>query len=265
MFSRSKTSVTRLLRIQAWSCMASAGLLLALSGTAAADLPVLVLNNPTETPFTTEAGDGLLDVVVGEAFRRAGLRLTLVKLPAERGLISANAGNEDGDLSRIAGLEKAYPNLVRVPEKIFDMQFVAFTRSTRLHKADWRTLEPLSVGHIKGWKIFEQNLTPKTQSITVDGPEQLMDMLGRGRIEVALYERWMGLAVARKLGLAGVRVAEPALAEREMFIYLHKRHAAHVVAIANALRAIKQEGMYTRVCREKFSVIAPPANQCDIK
>jgi polar amino acid transport system substrate-binding protein len=240
-------------------------LLLTLSSTAAASLPVLVLNNPTEAPFTTVAGDGMLDVVVSEAFRRAGLRLKLVRLPAERGLISADSGLEDGDLSRIAGLEKIYHNLVRVPEKIFDMQFVAFTRTPRLQAADWRVLEPLSVGYIKGWKIFEQNLNPKTQVTTVDGPEQLMDMLGRSRIEVALYERWMGLAVARKQGLSAVRVAEPALAEREMFIYLHKRHAAYIPALANALRAIKQEGMYTRVCREKFSVIAPPANQCDVK
>ncbi len=84
----------------------------------AAERPVLVLNNTDGPPYSTPEGDGFIDLVGGEVFRRAGLALKTVKLPAERGLINANAGIEDGDLSRIAGLERDYPNLVRVPEKI---------------------------------------------------------------------------------------------------------------------------------------------------
>ena len=47
---------------------------------AAADA-IVVLNDVNEPPFTTAAGDGFLDVIAGEAFRRAGLSLKFVKLP----------------------------------------------------------------------------------------------------------------------------------------------------------------------------------------
>lgn len=242
-------------------------LTLALSGHAshAANEPTLVLNDTNEPPFTTQAGDGFLDIIAGEAFRRAGLRLKLVKLPAERGLINANAGIDDGDFSRIAGLEKIYPNLIRIPEKLVDWHFVAFARQAKLSKADWAALEPFSVGHIKGWKILEQNLRPPTQITTVDTPEQLFAMLDRNRIDLALFERWLGLALAKKMGIQDIRIVEPSLAEREMFIYLNKRHAGKAPAIAAALRAIKAEGLYTKVCREKFAPLAASTSQCEMK
>jgi polar amino acid transport system substrate-binding protein len=93
-----------------------------------------------------------------EAFRRAGLELKLVKLPAERALRNANSGIEDGDLNRIAGIENTYTNLVRVPEKSMDMEFTAFTRQTSTSTVDWQQLSNYRVGIIKGWKILELNL-----------------------------------------------------------------------------------------------------------
>ena len=237
-------------RARAW--LGVAGLLLALPWAHAAERPVLVLNDANEPPYTTPAGDGYLDVIAREAFRRAGVDLKLVKLPAERGLINANAGIEDGDLVRIAGLEKQYPNLIRVPEKLTDWVFVAFSKDRTL-PANWMAIRQRAVGHIKGWKIYERAVNGAERVTTVDDPEQLFRLLALDRIEVALYERWLGLALARKLGLKDVRPLSPPLARREMFIYLHKRHAALVPKIAEALRAMKRESFYERTYREKLA------------
>lgn len=231
--------------------VAIAGALLLMAGLArAADVPVLVLNDTNEPPFTTVDGQGFLDAVAGEAFRRAGVRLRLVKLPAERGLLNANAGVEDGDLTRIAGLEAQYPNLVRVPEKLIDWKFAAFGKDAAL-PARWETLRTRPVGHIRGWKIYEQQLAGAPQVVTAEDPAQLFRQLQRDRIEVALYAHWQGLSLIRRQGLTGVHALEPALATREMFIYLHKRHAALAPRLAAALRAIKAEGLYDRLYREK--------------
>lgn len=222
----------------------------------------LILNNPTAPPFTTDQHNGLLDIVVGEAFHRAGLSMKLVKLPAERGLINANQGIDDGDLSRIAGIEKVYTNLVRVPEKIFDMDFVAFTRSKLLHRASWKNLQPYSVGYITGWKVFDQNLLPGTEITTAEAPAQLMRMLELGRIQFALYSRWMGLAILKNMQNGNIKVLEPPLAQKSMYIYLNKRYQRYIPALTRALKDIKKEGMYARVCKKEFSAIAPPTAQC---
>lgn len=226
------------------SCLLAAGI------ARAADMPVLRINDTNEPPFTTADNRGFLDAIAGEAFHRAGVKLKLIKLPAERALRNVNAGIDDGDLTRIAGLEAEYPNLVRVPEKLIDWEFVAFSRNPAL-PARWETLRALPVGHIRGWKIYERELAGAPYVVTAEDPAQLFRQLQLGRIDVALYARWQGLDLLQREGISAVHMLEPVLARREMFLYLHKRHASRVPQIAAALRAIKAEGLYARLYREK--------------
>jgi polar amino acid transport system substrate-binding protein len=212
---------------------------------------VLVLNDANEPPLTTTEHTGFLDVIAIEAFRRIGVELRLVKLPAERALLLANDGLRDGDLTRIAGLEEQYPNLVRVPEKLIDWDFAAFSKDASI-PANFEAIRRHSVGLIKGWKIYERNTAGAVHVTTVDDPEQLFRLLDRDRIEVALYARLMGLALIQKQGLKNIRPLEPSLASRAMYVYLNKRHAELVPKLAEALRALKREGFYQRVYQQKL-------------
>ena len=224
----------------------------------AAPLPVLMLNDTNAPPYTAPDQSGFLDAVASAAFRRAGVILKLVKLPAERALRNANAGIGDGDMVRIAGLEAQYPNLIRVPEKLIDWSFTAFSKDASIH-ARWEVIRQRQVGHINGWKIYEQQLAGAPHVIRVDDAAQLFRLLELDRIEVALYARWLGDALVQQQGIKGVHAIEPPLATREMFIYLHKRHAALVPRLAEALRAIKAEGLYDRLYREKVLSLTGPA------
>jgi polar amino acid transport system substrate-binding protein len=84
----------------------------------------------------------------------------------------------------------------------------------------------------------------------------LFRQLQLDRTEVALYERWQGLSRIQRQGVTDVHLLEPLLARREMFLYLHKRHAALAPRLAAALRAIKAEGLYDRLYREKVLSLA---------
>lgn len=212
----------------------------------------LRINDTNEPPLTTPQHDGFLDIIATEAFARAGVKLQLIKLPAERALINANAGIDDGDLTRIAGLERLYPNLIRVPEKLINWEFTAFTKATNI-PATWQGMRHHIIGYITGWKIYEQHLHDNTQIVTATNPTQLFYLLSHDRIEVALYARWMGQALIEQLRLKNIHQLEPVLDSREMFIYLNKRHAALVPRIAESLRALKREGVYDRIRREKLT------------
>ncbi len=231
--------------------LATAPLTAAAHEAAAHEPAVLVLNDTNEPPYTTQAGDGFLDIVVGEMFRRAGVQLRLIKIPSERALINVNDGIDDGDLTRIAGLEQQYPNLIRVPEKLMQWEFAAFCKRCP-RSSSWDALRRHAVGHVKGWKIYEQNMAGAERVTTAVDPDQLFRLLALDRIEVALYERWIGLAYLKEHGITGVQVLLPPLVSREMYIYLHKRHAALVPKLARALRALKHEGFYARVYRQKI-------------
>lgn len=226
----------------------------------AAEAPVLVLNNTNDAPFTTPRGDGFLDRVAHDAFARAGRRVRLVTLPPERGLRNANEGVEDGDLTRIAGMGQAYPNLVPVPEKLIDWRFSAFTRHSKLTVTKgWNSLLPYSVGIIKGWKIAEANLAKARRIVYVDDAEQLFRLLTKNRVDAVVYSREMGQLLLRQHEWKNVRLVEPPLESREMFIYLHKKHAPLIPDLARALRAVKADGSYERYYRESVTqVLARP-------
>ncbi|WP_169567576.1 substrate-binding periplasmic protein [Sneathiella limimaris] len=193
------------------------------------------------SPFHKSGQTGFVDLVLKEAFERIGVEVDVVKYPAERAIHGANNGDFDGDGYRVAGLERIYPNLIRVPEKIFDMRFGAFSRDETVPTEDWDSLTPYSIGLIIGWKIFELNV--KSERVTkVKNVDQLFSLLSKGRVEVALYDQWQGLAYLQENQISGFKVLDPLLATKDMYLYLHKKHADKVPLVANALREMKADG-----------------------
>lgn len=75
--------------------------------------PALALNTAVYAPITSPAHDGVLALLYAELFRRAGVPVTLQAASAERALLNANSGVDDGDVARIAVLEGTYRNYLR--------------------------------------------------------------------------------------------------------------------------------------------------------
>ncbi len=220
---------------------------LSLSGAAQAT-EKLVLTTGVLAPYTTADHKGFLDQMIVAVFREAGLdaELQVFSTSTARTLLNANAGIDDGEAMRIAGLEKQYPNLVRVPETLIFNEFVAYTTQLKFATSDWKTLEPYVVSYIIGWKIFENNVRNAKEVTPVRDADQLFGLLANGRADVALYERWQGLERIRALGVKA-QVLEPPLAKAEMFIYLNKKHEVLVPRVAQALARLKANGTYKRI------------------
>lgn len=216
----------------------------------------LVLNTGVRAPYTQPDRSGFLDRLVAEAFRRAGTKAEVqVYEASERAMQNANAGIDDGMAMRIKGLEAQYPNLVRVPEKIIDNDFVAYSHGSDFPTRDWEALAPYQVAHIIGWKVFENRLGGRSDVTRVRNAEQLFELLRQNRTDVILYERWQGLWWAHRMALEA-RLLEPSLASQEMFIYLHRKHAPQVDKVAAALAAMKKDGSYRRIFDETLAPLA---------
>lgn len=187
----------------------------------------------------------MLDRILQEAFRRINQQVRFVTTPSERGLINANSGAADGDVNRIAGLSKTYPNLLQVPEPNMSYDFMAFSRKALPIKG-WESLRGLRVGYITGWKIFDENV--QGASVTkVDTPQQLFTLLAADRVDVALFDRWGGGHYLHEMKLSEVKAQEPPLARRDMYLYLNSAHAALVPRVAAALKAMKTDGTYAAI------------------
>jgi len=222
------------------------GLLLPALPAGAADK--LVLTAGVLAPYTTPDRQGFLDQLMAAVFHELGLEAELLIYPTatERGMRNANEGVDDGLAMRVAGLERQYPNLIRVPEPVAFNDFVAMSIKYRFATTGWDSLLPYEVSYILGWKVFEQNVPTAKERTLVRDAEQLFTLLARDRTDVVLYERWQGLALTQAMGLQ-VQVLEPPLVRTPMYIYLHKKHAALVPRVAQALVKLKRNGTYDRI------------------
>ena len=215
-----------------------------------------ILNTSTGAPYATNDRQGFLDLVVAEAFKRVGLKGEVALYTAsKRALLNANSDVDQGVAMRIKNLEKAYPNLIRVPERVIENDFVAYSRDLNFATSGWASLLPYAVTHIHGWVVFERNLAKGQNVTTVTDPGQMFTMLEKKRVDLALYERWQGLQRARNLGQS-VRVHNPPLASVDMFMYVHKKHAHLVEPLDKALKAMKSDGTYQAIFDK---VLAPLA------
>lgn len=220
----------------------------------AADLELNTAHNP---PLANEARNGFHDRVAIEAYKRLGMEIDIQRVPSARSGINVNQGIDDGNGPRIDGYTKFFPNLLMVPEKVIDFDFVGFTRDPAINPLGWQGLADLNVGIVTGWKILEVKIT-ESQSLTkVRDTEQLFRMLARDRVDIVIIERWTGLYAAKQAGITDLHVVEPPFATKPMYFHLHKKHTDLAEKVAAAIREIKADGTYDRLLKETLLPLVP--------
>jgi len=224
----------------------------------------LRLTSSAQAPYFLPGGQGFLDRLIPEVFRRAGAEAEAVQYDAAaRANINANAGIDDGVAMRSRAIGSDFPNLLLVDEKVIDMEFVVFTLRRDLKIAGFASLQALRVGLITGWKAVEDGILPDTSVTRAGNAEQLFNMLQSGHVDAVIFERWMGqhLLAQRKLP---ARTVLPPLLTTPLYIQLHKKHAALVEPVARALRAMKADGSYQRLIAQTLTACGPTAQAAHV-
>lgn len=206
----------------------------------------LVFSTQALPPFSTEDGTGFIDVLFREIGRRTGVDVTVARQPERRSLDLTNSGENDGDGPRIPGLEQRYPNLVRTREPVLIGRFTAFTRKgDRI--ARWEDLAGKQATLPKGWFLPRRSVPESTVVEEVPTTHHGMVMLAAGRVDAALTILKLGQYEIAQHGLDNIEPNPPVLVQQDLYLYLHKRHAALVPAIDEAIRAMREDGTWDRL------------------
>jgi polar amino acid transport system substrate-binding protein len=183
--------------------------------------------------------------VLAKAYERIGIDVTFTDLPAERSLMEANDGQLDGDVNRIIGIEKAYPNLIRVPVAVNSMEQVVFTKQHDFTVDGWESLRPYRIAIRIGTKVAEYG-TAGMNVAAFPTFDQVFTLLSQDRYDVAVAATVTGLYYVKKLELKDVRLLLPPLAKTDLYHYLHKKNGYLLTAISNALYDMQQDGEISR-------------------
>jgi len=210
------------------------------------------LNITLTAPLGTPENNGFLNQVVEGMLKPSGYKPNYEYVYEQRGLQNLNDGIDDGNLPRIAGLEKIFPNIRQVPGKVMDFDFQVFSKNKLLKINGWKSLESLDVAYVKGWKILENNV--KAASVTaVPSSTHLFKLLENDRVDAVIYERWQGKEIARSMGFKDIQDIDPPLVTKEMFLYVNQKYEALVPKFSVALENMKKSGKYQTIVNKTLN------------
>ncbi|MBN2825967.1 MAG: transporter substrate-binding domain-containing protein [Campylobacterales bacterium] len=203
----------------------------------------LIVNSGFPIPETY-----LVESIVTEAFKRAGIAMRYQTLPPERSLINVNMGLDDVEAARIEGIDKNYPNLVRVPVAIHSIDIVLLSRNNSHLKGEHiKTLADLksyNVGLIKGVKIAEtiaQKAAPK--SITkATSYRMLIKMLVNGRIDTIITSKIALLTMLSETKAKGLHMTSKPLVSLPLYTHINKKYKYLVPKLEKAYQSMQEDG-----------------------
>jgi ABC-type amino acid transport substrate-binding protein len=181
------------------------------------------------------------EVIVREAYERIGYRVEITRYPPERALKLADSGQADGDVQRIDGLSKHYPNLIQLQPAINYIEGSVFTAGKDISVDGWDSLRPHRIGLIRGIKFAELNTEGMDRHFVGNYPA-LFTMLNKGRFDLIVSPRLNGSYQLKRLQIEGIGPVEPAVARFDLYHYIHTSRADLAPKLEAVFREMQATG-----------------------
>lgn len=164
-----------------------------------------------------------------EVFKRLSIKVEFRDYPPKRASIEADAGNVDGEPGRPYQYSAEYPNLIRVEEILFFLNFSAFTAKDSIPPLKgWDSLKGTNykVEYRRGVMICEVNLSKimgKENLSDVTEPIQGLKKIVSGRTDLFVYDEAWILPLLQTPEFKDSKIRSVGLMESvHLYPYLHK-------------------------------------------
>lgn len=201
----------------------------------------LVFSSIERTPITV-----LAESMLSRAYGEFGYNIRMKLMPSRRSLNMANSGRVDGELFRIAGIEKSFPNLVPVPYPLIQGRLMAVTMGSGI--TDWNPqhLSNAVVGVRRGIIVAER-AARGLKTIMVNDYDQMLDLLKAGRIDVGLVAEVQGVSPLNAKQRAQLIVLVRPVTEFNLYHYLNNKHRDLAFPLAQVFRRLTDNGEFAAI------------------
>ena len=180
---------------------------------------------------------------IHKLFQRIHIKSVDKPVPAERALEMISMSETDVDPFRIEGLEKAHPNIIRLPGVIYRSAIIAASPNPKLKVSGWGSLKELKICAKIGIKAIEERLVGIKQLFYSAHLIDMANMAIRGRCEVIIMHRGEWPEINRE-NIGSLYELSPILEQRDFYIYINKKHSALVPKLTQELEKMRQEGQW---------------------
>jgi polar amino acid transport system substrate-binding protein len=210
--------------------------------------------------FQFAAIEGLFEQKVGaivlpQIYGKLGININIISMPGKRAQMEAIMGRKDGEIMRIWSYGVENPNMVRVPTSYYHLETMAFVHKDsqiKLNsKADLRKYNVLKVRGVKHTNNITQGLT---HVYDFNNTQDMFMALGAKRTSLALTNTADGLYMIKKLGLTQLVALRPALANLELYHYIHpaviEENPSLLQGLNTTIQTMKQSGELASLLRQ---------------
>lgn len=199
----------------------------------ATDNRTLYFNRPADTPQARYVIE-----LLQTAYQQLGYKLEVVDFNRQSALIAANNGALDGQLGRIHGVTKAYPNLlqVRFPLYTFNLQLLSRCLSCSFEQLDSLVIQ-------SGYLVSNQYLDGAPfngQLIEVKNNITQLNLVTQGKVQAALVVDFHLREHLADMDLETFKI--DTLLTIETYHYLHIKHKALIPRLEEALHTLAKKG-----------------------
>ena len=202
---------------------------------------MLTLGSAFRAPYINPPDDGLVWRIITGLETQPSIKFRFSDLPAARSLALANNGVIDGDIIRIRDINREFQNLVRVEVPICTIEISAFSWTPNVTVGSFAALadmDDLVLSTQIGRKLIQSKLEAAPNRLFVESVQRLFVLLEQKRSDIVVLDRptayWI---IGKRLKRSIYEVADTPLAQQDYYLYLHKKHAALVPALEQALAA----------------------------
>ncbi|QIR14904.1 substrate-binding periplasmic protein [Shewanella aestuarii] len=159
---------------------------------------------------------------------------------AERRMLDAATS---GEVMRVWSYGVDNPQFLRVPTPYYHIQTAMIVRGdsgyniTRVEE-----LAPLTIGALQGVKHSQQFALMGAELIYASTTEQLLRLLTKGRIDVAITTYTDGLAVMMRMQADHLAMLPTILSQHPTYVYIHPNYAHLVPIFDDAIKALIDSG-----------------------
>ena len=191
------------------------------------------------------------ETIMVRAYAALGYKLNVLYLPGKQALYKSNRGETDAELVRIEAVGRKYPNLVQVPEALFDVRGMAFSWSNTMRFQSAQDLWGRRVGIVKGiqWaaKIAEGQ-SPKL----AENVHHLFELLANRQIDIALEAQLTGQPELKHFPNRGLVMLLETPIQFPVFHFLNKKHHNLIAPLAEEIRKMKERGEINRIFQNYY-------------
>ncbi|MCL7943459.1 transporter substrate-binding domain-containing protein [Marinobacter sp. ATCH36] len=191
--------------------------------------------------------------IVRQLYNGCGLTIRYLDAPAARAVMMAEKSQSDGELARIPMAVKENAPLIplHIPIEVARLVPLFLDReSASAHSG----LTGKRIGFLNGYRMIAAVLPEDATQVATTDTFQLVSLLKRERIDVALTLEWDALAASRHN--PDMVIGEPLL-ESPIYHWVHESREKDIPCLSETLDDMKTDGEVHRLIREGIESSSP--------